>query len=188
MRDQLLTARGRRSLADVAAAGVTIADQVLALPEVRRAATVAAYVSIGTEPGTGHLIEALRESGKHVLVPQLTRATDGFAGWDLDWARYHGPTSLAPARFGLLEPPGPGLGTDAIATADVVLAPGLAISSRGMRLGRGAGCYDRAVARVSAGTFVCAVVYADEVGRDVPVEPHDRPVDAVVTPDGVTRF
>ncbi|MGL5825782.1 MAG: 5-formyltetrahydrofolate cyclo-ligase [Nocardioides sp.] len=188
MRDQLLSVRKRRSLAEVSAAGSAIAEHVLALGEVRRAGTVAAYVSIGAEPGTGRLIEALRDAGKHVLLPRVTRATDQFAGWDLDWAHYYGPTSLAPARFGLLEPLGPGLGVRAITVADVVLVPGLAVSPAGLRLGRGAGCYDRALTRVAADTMVGVLLYADEVGHEVPAESHDQPVQAVVTPEGVTRF
>lgn len=188
MRDQLLTARARRPLAEIAEQGGLLAQRVLALPEVRRAATVAAYVSIGAEPGTGLLLDALNSAGKRVLLPRLVATTDGLPGWDLDWSVYHGPTSLAPARFGLLEPLGPMLGVDAIATADVVLVPGLAVSDDGLRLGRGAACYDRALARVPRGTPTCLLLYADEIGRAVPTEPHDLPVTAVATPEGVTHF
>jgi 5-formyltetrahydrofolate cyclo-ligase len=80
------------------------------------------------------------------------------------------------------------LGVEAIATADVVLVPGLAVSPDGVRLGRGGGSYDRALARVPAGTFTCALLHDGEVGCDVPVAPHDRAVAAAVTPSGVTRF
>jgi 5-formyltetrahydrofolate cyclo-ligase len=56
LRDQLLTARNRRSLAERSELARGIADQLLAAPEVRRAASVAAYVSVGSEPGTGGLL------------------------------------------------------------------------------------------------------------------------------------
>ena len=105
---------------------------------------------------------------------------------DLDWSVYHGPTSLAPARMGLLEPVGPRLGVDSIATADLLLVPGLAVSPSGDRMGRGGGCYDRALARVPVGTPVWVLLYDDEVGLDVPVEPHDRKVTGAVTPSGCT--
>ena len=42
------------------ARGRAVADLLLATDEVRRAATVAAYVSVGREPGTGILLDALR--------------------------------------------------------------------------------------------------------------------------------
>ena len=181
VRDRLLTARRRRSLLETVEVGRAIAAHLLAAPEVRRAATVAAYVSVGGEPGTGVLLRALHESGRRVVLPVLL--PDG----DLDWGTYRGDASLAPAGRGLLEPPDR-LGTDAVATADVVLVPGLAVSSTGMRLGRGGGSYDRALARVPLGTFTCVLLHDDEVGVEVPVEPHDRPVTAAASPAGITRF
>ena len=186
-RDRLETARRRRPLAEVGDAAAAIARQVLACPEVRRAATVAAYVSVGHEPGTGLLLDALRAAGKRVLLPvTVGRLSEG--GLDLDWAAYVGPGSLATARFGLLEPQTRRLGSDAIATPDAVLVPGLAVSPGGVRLGKGGGCYDKALARVPLGTFTCVLLYDDEVGIDVPVEPHDLPVTAAVTPSGLTRL
>jgi len=179
LRDQLLTGRRRRSLLDVGAAARAIADHLLATPEVRRAATVAAYVSMGQEPGTGPFIDQLRAAGRHVILPVLLPDND------LDWARYAGAEALAPARLGLLEPTGPQLGVDAIATADVVVVPALAVDRTGLRLGRGGGSYDRALARVPVGTPVCALLFDGEVLDRVPSAPHDRRVNTVVTPAGV---
>jgi len=180
-RDRLRTGRSRRPLAEVGEAARAIAGHLMATPEIRRAATVAAYVSVGTEPGTGPLLEELEAAGRRVLLPVLL--PDG----DLDWAAYDGPASLAPARLGLLEPVGHRQGPGAVATADVVLVPALAVDRRGVRLGRGGGSYDRALARVPVGTFVCALLYDDELLDEVPRADHDRTVTAVVTPRGVSR-
>jgi 5-formyltetrahydrofolate cyclo-ligase len=144
-------------------------------PEVRRAATVAAYVSIGSEPGTGMLLDALTDAGKRVILPVV------LPDLDLEWGTWRGDTALAPARRGLLEPVDR-LGLDAVGTADLVVVPGLAVSPTGDRLGQGGGCYDRALARVPVGTPVVVCLYDDEVGLDVPVDDHDRPVTAAVTP------
>lgn len=180
-RDQLLTHRNRLHPAELVAAAERLADHLSALPEIGRAATVAAYVSIGNEPGTGLLLERLMDAGKRVLLPCL------LADNDLDWAPYDG--SLQRARFGLLEPSGDRLGPDAVAGADVVLVPGLAVDRTGLRLGRGGGSYDRALARVPRGTFTCVLLHDGEVRDRVPGEPHDRRVDATVTPSGgVIRF
>ena len=182
IRDQLVTARNRRSLVERSEVARAVADRLLEAPAVRRAATLAAYVSIGSEPGTGWLLRELAAAGKRVILPVLL--PDG----DLDWAVYAGDDSLASARFGLLEPTGPRLGVDAVATADVVLVPGLAVSATGDRLGRGGGSYDRALGRVPVGTFTCVLLHDEEVGVDVPVEPHDRSVTAAATPSGILRF
>lgn len=179
-RDQLLTARNRLGLAEVGRAAEAIAEVLLATPEVRRAATVAAYVSIGREPGTGILLDRLRDAGKRVILPVL------LADNDLDWAVYDG--QLRPASRGLLEPAGPRLGPDAVGGADAVLVPGVGVGADGTRLGRGGGSYDRALARVPVGTFTCVLLYPDELLDSVPAEPHDRRVTAAATGEGITRF
>ncbi len=186
LRDQLQTARNRLSPGELADAAAALAEVVLAVPDVRRAATVTAYVSVGTEPGTGLLIDALARAGKRVLLPVLAR-TEG-PGWDLDWGRYDGPSSLVRARFGLLEPAPPLLGTDAVAQADVLLVPGMAVSAAGYRMGKGAGCYDRALSRVPVGTPTICLLFDGELEQPVPVEPHDRPVSAAATLSGLRVF
>lgn len=182
LRDQVLAARRRLSLAQLAQASLALSEEALALDAVRRAATVAAYVSVGSEPGTGLLLEALLARGVRVIVPALR------PDLDLDWAEHRGARSLVRAQRGLLEPAGPLLGPDAVATADVVLVPGLAAGPRGERLGRGGGSYDRALARVPAGTPTLVLLHAGETGLPVPTEPHDRPVGGAVVPGRVEWF
>ncbi|MFJ4861616.1 5-formyltetrahydrofolate cyclo-ligase [Streptomyces sp. NPDC088748] len=189
LRRELLAARRALSPEDCRTAATALAVRALELPELADARTVAAYVSIGTEPGTRELLDALRAAGKWVLLPLLLPDND------LDWAAYEGPGSLAeaahPGKMRLLEPTGPALGPDAVTGADAVLLPGLAVDGRGMRLGRGGGSYDRVLERLErAGAHPALVVllYDDEVVARVPEEPHDHPVRAVATPSGVRRF
>jgi 5-formyltetrahydrofolate cyclo-ligase len=185
LRRQLLAARALLTSSDAQKAAAVLADIALNLPELRRAWTVAAYVSIGSEPGTRALLDALRERGVRVLLPVLLEDND------LDWAVYEGAERLVRARRGLLEPAGPRLGVDAVLAADTVLLPGLAVDARGMRLGRGGGSYDRVLARIVRSGLDPALVvllYANEVVERVPEEPHDHPVHAVVTPEVTLRF
>ncbi|GAA2950037.1 5-formyltetrahydrofolate cyclo-ligase [Streptomyces enissocaesilis] len=170
---------------DVEKAGAALARAALELPELADAGTVAAYVSVGREPGTRALLDALRARGVRVLLPVL------LADNDLDWAPYEGAERLARARLGLLEPQGARLGVQAVAEADAVLLPGLAVDGRGVRLGRGGGSYDRVLARLEAAgahPHLVVLLYDEEVVARVPREPHDHLVSAVVTPAGVRRF
>ena len=89
------------------------------------AGTVAAYMSVGTEPDTRGLIYALWKRGTYVLLPLLR------ADYDLDWASYEGPDSLAPGPRGLLEPTEPPRGVTAITSADLVIVPALAVDRGG---------------------------------------------------------
>ncbi|MFF8554432.1 5-formyltetrahydrofolate cyclo-ligase [Streptomyces sp. NPDC015501] len=185
LRRELLAARALLTKEDVARAAVLLAGSALLLPELAGARTVAAYVSVGREPGTRDLLEALRERGARVLLPVLLPDND------LDWAAYEGAERLLPAGRGLLEPAGPRLGPAAVLEADAVLLPGLAVDGNGMRLGRGGGSYDRVLARLTAaGAHPALVVllYENEVVAQLPSEAHDHPVDAVVTPAGTRRF
>ncbi|HEX7738798.1 MAG TPA: 5-formyltetrahydrofolate cyclo-ligase [Marmoricola sp.] len=180
LRDQLLTTRRRIPPAELGARALAVAAIALAQSEVRLAATVAAYVSVGHEPGTGPLLDALTGAGKRVILPIL------LPDLDLDWAAYTGASSLVSAGRGLLEPAGTRLGVEALGTADLVIVPGLAVDRSGMRLGRGGGSYDRALTRAT-GPVWC-LLNADEVLEVVPSGQHDRRVHAALTPDGMNRF
>ncbi|MEU9650480.1 5-formyltetrahydrofolate cyclo-ligase [Streptomyces sp. NPDC048110] len=189
LRRDFLAARNRLTPDDVREAADALAGRALGLPEVAGARAVAAYVSVGAEPGTLALLDALRTRGVRVLLPALLPDND------LDWGEYTGAGSLARVRHGgrmeLFEPAGERLGPDAVTRADVVLLPGVAVDGRGLRLGRGGGSYDRVLARLAAAgarPALLVLLYDGEVVARVPAEPHDRPVDAVVTPSGVRRF
>jgi 5-formyltetrahydrofolate cyclo-ligase len=165
------------------AAARLIRDCLLEMPEMSAAGTIAAYYSIGTEPDTRRLIFALWKRGSYVVLPILL--PDG----DLDWASYEGPDSLAPGPHGLLQPTEPVRGPGAVARADIVLVPALAVDQRGYRLGRGGGSYDRALARVGPQVPTIAPLYDDELLPSVPVEPHDQRVRLVARPGtGLTRL
>jgi 5-formyltetrahydrofolate cyclo-ligase len=169
------SARAERTAAEREAAAAALAGHAAALP----GRLVTAFVGVRTEPPTLPLLHALRGEGRSVLLPVLLEDLD------LDWASYDGSDLVAGAR-GMLEPAGPRLGREAVATADAVLAPALAVDLRGNRLGQGGGSYDRAITRSTAP--VIAVVFDDEVVERVPVEEHDRPVDGVLTPMGGLRW
>jgi 5-formyltetrahydrofolate cyclo-ligase len=177
LRAELRERRAARTDAERAAEGERLAGHAGALP----ATTVAAFVGTKTEPPTLPLLDALRAAGRRVLLPVLRE------DMDLEWAPYVGRDALRPARLGLLEPTAASLGLGAVAEAELVLAPALAVDRAGRRLGQGGGSYDRALER--AGAPVVAVVFDEEVLDDpIPVEAHDRPVAGVLTPAGGLRW
>lgn len=196
LREEIRALRAARSEAERGAAGAALAEHVDAVAaEAGRPAapdrpgspggaaplTVAAFAGVRDEPPTLSLLDALLDRGVRVLLPILR------PDMDLDWGEYAGTGSLQPARLGLLEPIGPGLGPEAIGAVGLALVPALAVDRSGRRLGQGGGSYDRALPRVAG--LVLAVVFDDEVLDAVPAEPHDRRVDGALTPGGgLLRF
>ena len=157
------------------------------LPVVREASVVAAYANRPSEPATGPLLTRLTGAGVRVLLPALG------PGLGRDWAWFTTADALQSRSPGRPpEPDGPRLPGDAVAEADVVIVPALAVDTSGARLGQGGGWYDRVLADVPADVPVIAMVFAHEVYdaavRPLPREPHDRTVDAVCTPAEVIRL
>ncbi len=146
--------------------------------------TVCAYVPIGTEPGSTAMLDGLLRRGVRVLLP-VARTARAPAGEQtplpLGWGEYR-PGGLATARFGLLEPAQPWLPADALADAAVVIVPALAVDRRGIRLGRGAGFYDRSLPLRGPNAQLIAMVRDAELVDELPAEPHDVPMTHAVTP------
>lgn len=179
LRAELLAARqyappAGPSAADMESIRATLVDLARGVP------TVACYVPLPGEPGGPGLPDTLAEVCGALLLPVLR------PDLDLDWAVYEG--TLVPGARGLREPTGTRLGRTRIAAADLVIVPALAVDLGGVRLGRGGGSYDRALARVPADVLTVAVVYDREVLVRLPEQPHDQRVRAVVTPAAGLRL
>jgi 5-formyltetrahydrofolate cyclo-ligase len=136
--------------------------------------TVCAYVPVGTEPGSRQLLDELRKLDVHVLLPVVVGRKP------LDWAMYDG--KLVPGPHNLIEPAGPRLGVEALTAASLILVPALAVDATGVRLGRGAGHYDRSLVFATPHTALVAVVRDQEFLPELPADAHDIRMTAVLTP------
>jgi len=185
IRAQVLAARRRLPHGVRAAADFSAVRYLCGLIMSVGATTVAAYSPLASEPG-GALTEgvslpaSLAATGARVLLPVLREDLN------LDWAWYDG--TLVPSTLGsslgsstvvssLREPVGDRLGLDAVTAADLVVVPALAVDRGGVRLGRGGGSYDRALARV--GGLRVSLLYPGEILPALPSEPHDHAVHMV---------
>lgn len=143
---------------------------------------VCAYVPDDDEAGGRGLADELERCGAQVFLP-VSPAVGA-----LGWSAYAGPADLVRGRFGIPVPSAAPAAPEFIAGADLVLVPAVAVDRSGARLGRGGGYYDRSLALVGAGTRLLALLDSENVVDHVPAEAHDRPVDGVITPDGVLDF
>jgi 5-formyltetrahydrofolate cyclo-ligase len=141
---------------------------------------VAAYAPIETEPGYPNLPNALLDLGVRVLLP-VARTTDDGTPLPLRWAELR-RGDLHSAPFGLREPSSPWLAPGALATVRTIFVPALAVDRHGVRLGRGAGFYDRSLSFRDPVARMIAVVRDDELVDALPADAHDVPMTHALTP------
>ncbi len=178
--------RARRGVRESPGDGAGFRAIASAQPELQRATSVTMYIPLPGEPDVDPLRAWFESRGTTVWLPIVT-TVDGAPG--LAWALSsdglaHG--AATPTGLRLLEPVG---SRELEIAPDVVLLPGLAVSPTGLRLGQGAGYYDRTIARLgwdrgtaAGGPLLVAVVHDDEILDDVPGEAHDARADVILTP------
>ena len=140
----------------------------------QQAQHILCYWSLPDELPTHEMVQRWLEAGKNIYLP---RVVDD----DLEIVPYHGAQSLDDNnKFHIGEPVGDPVDASCL---ELIIVPAVALDGKRNRLGRGKGFYDRLLSATSCPTIgvVCDFQLVDEV----PVEPHDRPLDCVVTSDGV---
>lgn len=153
-------------------------------PLVTSASTICAYVPVGTEPGTIEILDMLLSKTGRVLLP-VARTSGDKTPLPLRWGEYR-PGELTSGPWKLFEPPKPWLPESALAEANLVLVPALAVDRHGVRLGRGGGFYDRSLAGRDPHAQLITIVRDPELLNELPSEPHDvRMTHAVMPKRGV---
>ena len=149
-----------------------ITRQVLSLTFWKEAGTVMAYWSMPTEPDTRELMETALLQGKTLLLP---RCVDGKRMTALPVKNLAG---VKPGKLGIPEPEPAEDGTE-IPEPDLILVPCMAAAPHGVRLGHGAGYYDRFLAE-HPGKAVC-LCFRALLRADLTAEETDIITDLVVS-------
>lgn len=184
LRAEVREARGARPATAIDALAEPVAARLEALVDELGARRIACFLSTPAEPPTRPFVAACLRRGLAVLLP---RPLDGGV---LQWVEAGEPGSLLAERMHprlrVPEAVGEALSGDPLGGTDLVIAPAALVDRGGFRLGWGGGYYDRALAGRTQPVF--ALVHDDEVVDRVPREPHDRPVDGIVTPSMTLRI
>ena len=171
IRKRLLSRRDALSAPEIASLSQEVAAQFLASAAYAAASTLALYCSIRSEVATSGIFTAAVQAGKRVLYPRTVDTT-------LEFIAVETLAALKASRFGICEPRS-GVAVP-LAKIDLIVLPGVAFDEKGVRLGYGLGCYDRALAVIGRPTLV-GLAYDFQVLAALPREEHDIPVDMVVT-------
>ncbi len=174
LRQAALAQRSSLSESDTYLRSQRVQTRALALECYRSSQAVALYSPIQNEVDTGRLLDHALAGGKRVFLPRWSEQKFGFA-------RIASRSELAAGRYGVLEPIGEVGLSEADRGALVAFVPGVVFDSRGRRLGRGGGGYDRLLGQFSGGELAVGLAYDFQVVEDVPIQSWDRNMQYIVT-------
>jgi 5-formyltetrahydrofolate cyclo-ligase len=170
-------ARARRASLRNADFARALADQA-ALLTIASGTIVGGYHAHQDEADPVLLLSTLAQSGVHVAFPRVT-AKDAV----LDFHLVPDGEILSPGRHGIHDP----LAHWPKVMPGLLLVPLLAYDDEGYRLGYGGGYYDRTLA-ASAGACAIGIAYSGQRMETLPHDPHDHPLDAILTEQGLKEF
>ena len=152
-----------------------IADNVLALPEWKKAATVCLYFSLPTEVDTKQLLAAALTEHKIVVFPRVEKH-------QLILHQIQSIKDFTLGAFQILEPKKATPVVDP-ASVDLFIVPGVAFDRNGNRKGHGAGYYDRLLKHVSVPKI--GLAYSNQLVAEVSHTSYDVPMTMIITEKGV---
>ena len=138
---------------------------------------VGGYRPQGSEIDPGPLMRRLASAGAALAMPA---AIAGDA--PLIYRAWRPGDLLVPDAAGVAAPTPAAV----LVTPDLVIAPVLAFDRGGGRLGQGGGHFDRTLAmlRAAGEVWVIGLAFAGQEIAEVPREPHDQALDAILTESG----
>lgn len=145
--------------------------RLMALPQMAAAKTVMLYYSLPDEVSTHELADRLVERGKVVVLPVVTGPAE------MELRRYRSADYLSMGAFGIMEPTGEPF--TSLAEIDLAVVPGMAFDTRGNRLGRGKGYYDRFLSQLPQATKV-GLCFPFQKFPGVPTDENDVRMDLVI--------
>lgn len=169
-----------------AAASLALGQNLAAFLDSRgldTSSTVAVYQAMSEEISLAPFIALLYAQGSKVAFP-CTRSAELLEFYQIsaqemdhempDFIQY--PGRFFPEEdYGHLTLVQPG-------EIDVMLVPAVAYDKARMRLGMGAGCYDRYLPQLREDCLIIGVCFDEQLVEEIPTEEHDLPVDVVITP------
>jgi len=170
--------RRRNAIPERDARSAAICERVATLPAYRSARVLHSYLPIRSEVDTRPLLLTALARGTGVVVPVVRPDVNELTH---SWVASLAAEDLEVGTFGTLQPRL--LQPAEVGVWDLVIVPLLAFDRAGYRLGYGKGFYDRLLTSAPATTV--GLAFAAQEAPRIPHEPHDMPLDLIVTEDEV---
>lgn len=180
LRKKIINERLQLSPEQVSSKSKKIISTLFSMDFFDKARMIMYYVDMRNEVKTKKAIAETLALGKRVVVPKVKKERH------LLVVEINGLGDLAPGVFGILEPVKE-IGTEP-KQIDIVIVPGVAFDKQGYRLGYGGGFYDNFLPKLHFDAMKIAICYEFQVMNHVPIEPHDVPVDMILTEENIYTF
>lgn len=149
----------------------TIVQALLQHPHVSSAQVLMAYAALPDEVDLTELLIELLRQGKRVLLPKVIN------DHEMQLCEIRSMNDLREGAFHIMEPFGEEFADYNL--IDVAIIPGMAFDSKGHRLGRGKGYYDRFLAKIPY-IYKIGVSFAFQKVASVPIEENDAIMDEII--------
>ena len=157
-----------------------MAGLLFSCPEWEVSETVFCYVSFRDEADTFRIIQEALARGKKVAVPRVE------GKHRMEFYYINSMDDLSPGYMGIPEPSEDAEERAVPVKNDLMVMPGAAFDRSGTRLGYGAGFYDAYLSK-HPDCRKLALAYSVQIEDQIPPEPHDIPVEMIITEKGMIR-
>jgi 5-formyltetrahydrofolate cyclo-ligase len=169
LREKMLSIRLSLSSTFIKDASTSLVQHIKLHPSYRHAKHIGIYHPIKNEP---ILLDLLQDQSKHFYLPKVVENS-------MIYVPFNQQTTLETSLLNIKEPES---FNDQSHRLDLVIIPALAMDKQGNRLGFGKGFFDRFLT-LHPTLFVIAVIYPFQLVDAIPVEDHDKQVNAVLMSD-----
>jgi len=197
IRQEVLDKRRSLTTGDMKSRSNVICQQLIGLEQFQQSTTILIYVAMPGEVQTGNLFQTGLEQGKLMAVPIVQKdgnplllsvlsdrhVTELFfnktnGNYKKNWRK---------TGFGILEPSNETIEPIDVSKIDLIVVPGLGFDRTGMRLGFGAGHYDRLLSERRETTIAISVAFDFQIFSEIPYCDHDQRVDMIITESEVIK-
>jgi 5-formyltetrahydrofolate cyclo-ligase len=183
LREKLLKKRDSIPPEQKALKEAVIEKKLMGLDAFRKARNLLMYVSFRSEVDTRKYLDDIVSMGKKLILPVVDTRNNVLKLYEVK-----DTSELAPGYMGIPEPDIRENRRVTIKDVDLVVIPGTGFDTRGNRLGYGGGYYDRLLsyeskqlAQAEHHIITIALAFEEQIGEEIPAEPHDIKVDMIIT-------
>lgn len=177
IRREMTLLRNQLAKEEVDSLSRKIISTLIKLPEFKKSEKIMLYLSFGNEVDTFKLIELCKKENKKIIVPYCKKEGRQIIPTEIEDIN----NDLIRSKFGYLEPKKEVLKPVNPEEIDLIILPGIAFDRRCYRISYGGGYYDRFLGKLDFAVPTIGLAYDFQIVDIAPIEPHDIPVDYVIT-------